>query len=250
MKLLVLAILLLMTVSVFPQNPLPPPKLEPGVSQALARWRAAHYSDVRYKLNITLEKGAPLMKGEIEIRVKLTGEGAKNDLVLDWRTTSFAKDKAHPSANVVAVTEDRHLVLVEQYRHGVERTTLEIPGGMVDPEDPSPEAAARRELLEETGYAAETWLHIGTVDPNPAIQSNRCHTFLAVAARRVAEPSPDGLEELRVLLEPASAVPDLLRRGRIEHALVVAALMWWRLAEEDCRSDRSASGSDRLPRGR
>jgi aminopeptidase N len=83
------------------------PPLEPGVSQALAKWRAAHYSDVRYKLNITLEKGAPLMRGEIEIRVKLTDEGAKNDLILDWRTTQFANDKDKPYANVVAINEQK-----------------------------------------------------------------------------------------------------------------------------------------------
>ena len=131
--------------------------------------------------------------------------------------------------NVVAVTEDDRLVLVEQYRHGVERTTLEIPGGMVDPEDATPEAAARRELLEETGFASDDWRLIGTVDPNPAIQSNRCYTFLAAGARQVAAPTPDGLEELRLVLEPASQVAGLLRSGRIEHALVVAALMWWHL---------------------
>ena len=74
------------------------PPIEPGVSQTLAKWRAANYSDVRYKLNITLEKGAPLMKGEIEVRVKLTEAGAKNDLILDWRTTQFAGDKDKPYA--------------------------------------------------------------------------------------------------------------------------------------------------------
>ena len=68
------------------------PKLETGVSQTLAKWRSANYSDVRYKLNITLEKGAPLMTGEIEIRVKLTEQGAKNDLIWDWRTTQFANE--------------------------------------------------------------------------------------------------------------------------------------------------------------
>src|SRR3954471_12039120 len=92
--------------------------------------------------------------------------------------------------NVVATTEDGMLVLVEQYRHGVERVTLEIPGGMVDLGDATPEVAARRELLEETGYSADRWAHIGTVDPNPAIQSNRCHTFLAEGARQVAAPAP------------------------------------------------------------
>lgn len=83
-----------MTFASFAQQP----PLEPGVSQTLARWRAAHYSDVRYKLNITLEKGAPLMKGEIEIRVKLTDEGAQNNLILDWRTTQFDNDKNKPYA--------------------------------------------------------------------------------------------------------------------------------------------------------
>ena len=85
--------------TVYPQIP----AIETGVPRTLAKWRAAHYSDVRYKLDITLEKGAPLMKGELEISVNLTEEGAKNDLILDWRTTQFANDKEKPYAHVVAV---------------------------------------------------------------------------------------------------------------------------------------------------
>ena len=102
--------------------------------------------------------------------------------------------------NVVALTEDGEIVLVEQYRHGTRHNTLEIPGGMVDPEDESPLAAARRELLEETGYASEMWEEIGVVEPNPAILSNRCFTYLATGARRIADPTPDGHEEIRVVL--------------------------------------------------
>ena len=96
------SILVLMMTTTFAQIP----PLETGVSQTLAKWRAANYSDVRYKLNITLEKGAPLMKGDIEIRVNLSEEGAKNDLILDWRTTQFANDKDKPFAKVVAVNEN------------------------------------------------------------------------------------------------------------------------------------------------
>ncbi|HLM02141.1 MAG TPA: M1 family aminopeptidase, partial [Pyrinomonadaceae bacterium] len=99
MLLRVLFFALLLTMNVYSQTP----PIEPGVSQTLAKWRAAHYSNVRYKLNITLEKQAPLLKGEIEIRVNLTEEGARNDLILDWRTTQFANDKEKPYANVVAV---------------------------------------------------------------------------------------------------------------------------------------------------
>ena len=131
--------------------------------------------------------------------------------------------------NIVAVTADDRLVCVEQYRHGIERVTLEIPGGMIDETDAGPLDAATRELLEETGFASDEWTHIGTVDPNPAIQTNRCFTFLASNARRVAEPSPDGNEEIRVVFERTADIPALLRSGRIEHALVVAALLWWML---------------------
>lgn len=94
-------LMLMMTETFFSQAP----PIETGVSQALAKWRAANYSDVRYKLNITLEKGAPLMTGTIEISVKLTEEGAKNDLILDWRTTQFANDKDKSFAEVVKVNE-------------------------------------------------------------------------------------------------------------------------------------------------
>ena len=93
--------LFLSVMNIFAQTP----PIETGVSNTLAKWRAANYSDVRYKLNITLEKGAPLMKGTIEISVKLTDEGKQNDLILDWRTTQFANDKDKPYAKVVAVNE-------------------------------------------------------------------------------------------------------------------------------------------------
>ncbi len=102
-----LAFVLLMTTTIFAQTP----PIETGVSQSLAKWRSANYSDVRYKLNITLEKGAPLMKGDIEIRVNLTDAGAKNDLILDWRTTQFANDKDEPFAKVVAVNDKAANVL-------------------------------------------------------------------------------------------------------------------------------------------
>jgi aminopeptidase N len=103
MKTLIFFVLLFlaMTTAIFSQQP----PIEPGVPKALAEWRAKHYSDIRYKLNLTLEKGAPLMKGEIEISVTLDEEGAKYPLVLDWRTTQFQNDKDKPFAEVVDVNE-------------------------------------------------------------------------------------------------------------------------------------------------
>jgi aminopeptidase N len=122
MKLLILAFFLMMTTSIFSQT-MPP--LETGVSQSLAKWRAANYSDVRYKLNITLEKGAPLMKGEIEIRVKISERGKQNDLILDWRTTQFANDMDKPYANVVAVNDAPDIL------HSIANEHITIPKGLL-----------------------------------------------------------------------------------------------------------------------
>jgi len=125
--------------------------------------------------------------------------------------------------NVIPVTDEGNFVLVRQYRHGSETTTVEIPGGAVDPGDESPLAAARRELLEETGHAAAEWGDLGWVHPNPAIQSNRCWTFLARGARRVAAPRLDPGEDIEIFEAAPDEVKAMLKDGRITHSLVVAA---------------------------
>jgi 8-oxo-dGTP pyrophosphatase MutT (NUDIX family) len=125
--------------------------------------------------------------------------------------------------NVVALTPEDELVLVTQWRHAAGRVTLEIPGGMVDAGE-TPREAAERELLEETGYAAREWRPLGVIDPNPAILANRCHTFLALGAHRVATPHFDTTEECGLVLRPWREAPSLVTSGAITHALVVVAL--------------------------
>jgi len=129
--------------------------------------------------------------------------------------------------NVIPITSDQQVALIRQYRHGVGRMTLEIPGGMVDDDDPSPLYAARRELVEETGYNADQLIPIGVVDPNPAILNNQCHTFLALNAVRVGEQQLDVLEEINVELVPLSDIPGLIAAGQITHALTIAALYFF-----------------------
>ena len=129
--------------------------------------------------------------------------------------------------NVVAVTPDNKIVLIQQFRHGTEEVTLEIPGGMVDEADGAPLESARRELLEETGYAADELIHIGTMTPNPAILDNRCHTFLARNARLVAAPQMDGSEDIQTELVDADQIPALITSGQINHALVIAAFYFY-----------------------
>ena len=129
--------------------------------------------------------------------------------------------------NVVAFTalaQGGDLLLVEQFRHGVDASTLETIGGVCDPgEDPAVSAA--RELLEETGHQAGRWVSLGSCAPNPAIQDNRCHFYLALDCVPVAALELDPSEELRVWAASWPEVEDLLRTQRLDHALVMAAIL-------------------------
>jgi len=124
--------------------------------------------------------------------------------------------------NVIALTADQRVVLIRQYRPGVDRVCLEIPGGMIDPgEDPC--TAAARELAEETGYTGGTVELLGKVAPNPAIQSNALYTVLI---RGVALTGPASPDEGEVLSVETASLSDCQRRildGDIDHALVVVA---------------------------
>ena len=131
--------------------------------------------------------------------------------------------------NIIPVTPNEEVVLIRQYRHGTDDITLEIPGGMVDQEDVSPLHAARREMQEETGYDSDDIIPLGAIHPNPAIQGNRCHSFLARNVEKICEPSFDTTEETEVTLVPVSDLPEIVRQGLITHALVVVAFYWYDL---------------------
>jgi 8-oxo-dGTP pyrophosphatase MutT (NUDIX family) len=128
--------------------------------------------------------------------------------------------------NIVPLTDDNHVVMVRQRRHGVGEETLELPGGMIDPTDASPLEAARRELMEETGCRARTVEPIGVIAPNPAIQNNRCHSFLARGVERVGETAFDHGEDIEVVSVPLAEIPARIKKGEITHALVVVAFAW------------------------
>lgn len=124
--------------------------------------------------------------------------------------------------NIIPLTSDGKVVMVRQYRHGTGEVTLEIPGGLVEESD-TPETAAMRELVEETGYTAQKVVSLGNVQPNPAIQNNRCYSFLAQDVRLTREQSQDEKEDIEVVLKPLSEIPEAIRNGEITHALVLAA---------------------------
>jgi 8-oxo-dGTP pyrophosphatase MutT (NUDIX family) len=145
-----------------------------------------------------------------------------------------------PWVNVVAITADDRVVLVRQYRHGLGAAHFELPAGVVDPADPDPLAAARRELLEETGYGGGAWSPLLVSSANPGTHSNLTHSFLAVGVAPVAPAAPEATEDLRVSLVTHAEARALVAGGGMVQALHLAPLLAYLLAraEPSAAADR------------
>lgn len=127
--------------------------------------------------------------------------------------------------NVVAITKDGKIILVRQYRHAAKIVTIEIPGGAIDRADANPEVAARRELLEETGFSAGETIFAMDHFPNPALQSNRLFTYVFTNCERVSEPDWDEFEEMEIDLVSLEELREKIQRGELTHSLILASLL-------------------------
>lgn len=158
----------------------------------------------------------------------------------DGRQHDFYVIEAPDWINVIPLTTGGKVIMIEQYRHGTGAVTLEIPGGMVD-EGESPRAGAARELLEETGYQARTVSLLRKTRPNPAIQNNWLHSFIAEDCTFYETPQFEGSEHTAVRLVDIDDVPALIADGTIDHALVIVAFHQLLSSKEvsTCRSRES-----------
>jgi len=138
----------------------------------------------------------------------------------------FVVIEAADWVNVLALTADRRLVLVRQFRYGMDDLSLEIPGGVMEPGE-DPVTAGLRELREETGYTGSRARVLASVHPNPAIQGNRCHFVLVEDAVPTGTVAWDHDEEIEMLTAPVDEVLAWARAGRITHALVLDALFFF-----------------------
>jgi ADP-ribose pyrophosphatase len=128
--------------------------------------------------------------------------------------------------SAVALTEDNKVVMVKQYRHAIEETIIEIPGGCVDKEDPDFQYAIARELMEETGYEFSNYEYLGKISPNPSTNTNWMHMFLATGGKKVSEQSLDHNEEIEVVLVSLDELKEMLRKNEILQAMHVTTMFY------------------------
>ena len=135
--------------------------------------------------------------------------------------TFFVIENPH-WVNVIALTKDEKVVLIEQFRHGSEEIILEIPGGLIDGDEDTA-TAAKRELVEETGYSSDEMVYLGKSRPNPAIQNNWIYHYAAMNCEKTADTSFDEHESVVTKLISLAEIPGLIESERITHSLVLAA---------------------------
>jgi 8-oxo-dGTP pyrophosphatase MutT (NUDIX family) len=123
--------------------------------------------------------------------------------------------------NIIALTTDEKVILIEQFRQGTNEITLEIPGGMVD-EGEEPLQCAKRELLEETGFVAKEIIYLGKSHPNPALQENVMFHFLALDCEKSGKTKFDEHESIDTKLVELKEIDKLIEEEKITHSLVLA----------------------------
>lgn len=128
-------------------------------------------------------------------------------------------------ACVMALTPTQEVLLIRLYRHGVGKIIWEIPGGVIDPGE-TPLEAARRELLEETGYGNGTWLEMAAISPNPDNHTNRIHLCLALDVEKIGPQAPEDVDRIEIHPTPLESMIQMAQNGELIQAMHLSALFF------------------------
>lgn len=127
------------------------------------------------------------------------------------------------SVNTLAFTREHKIIMVRQYRFGVQAPTLELPGGLIDPGE-HPLAAAKRELREETGFGGGEWKALGEIQSNPVFMDSKMYHFQAVGVELEGHMQLDAEEDIELVFLSSREVQEMVREGVIQHPHVISAL--------------------------
>ena len=145
---------------------------------------------------------------------------------------SYSVISAPDWVNILAITAEKEIVMVRQFRPGTEEITLELPAGVIDPGE-SPLNAAKRELLEETGMQSTNWVSLGRCSSNPALMNNHTYLFLAMDAVQAAVPIPEESGPLELSLVSEESFLGLIRSEKMDHAIAMATVARWLLYKQE-----------------
>ena len=128
--------------------------------------------------------------------------------------------------NIVAINSSNEVILVKQYRHGLGKTIIELPSGSFEKNDKTPLDTAKRELLEETGFASNNFEQICISSPNPSNHTNLTYSYLALDVEKVSDQKLDDTEELEIILLPVDKVIEMLLNNKFDQAMHISALFY------------------------
>jgi ADP-ribose pyrophosphatase len=128
--------------------------------------------------------------------------------------------------NIVPITKNNEIVMIRQYRHGINDTILELPCGSIEPYDKFPLEAAKRELLEETGFGSDDFIRLCKLSPNPANHTNFSFSFIALNTVYLQSQNLDETEQIEVVILPIQEVKTMLENNKIIQSLHASALFY------------------------
>lgn len=144
-------------------------------------------------------------------------------------TSNFTRIFSPDWVNIIPITAEGKVILIEQFRHGTDEFTIEIPGGLIEKGE-EPILAAKRECEEETGFSSEIEpVFFGQVEPNPAFMDNKCFTYLWEGCKFSNSQNFDEHEEIRVFEVEIDEVFEMVKNGKINHSIVLNALFYYKL---------------------